>query len=310
MPNSCLILGAGIAGLTAARHLTQAGLTVTLLDKGHRPGGRLATRRLSPDATGDTGAQFFTVRSPQFHSAVDAWLARGWVSPWFTEHDHTRYRATGGMKQLALHLAAGLDIHSQAQVTRIESSSHRWTLTTQAGLTYSADLLIATAPVPQLQDLLPDLPLPALTYDPCFCLLLSTALPSRLPDPGCLRPASGPLAWIADNQRKGLSGSPLLTLHSTPDFARTYFNHPADEVEHLLRLAAAPYLSSPVLASHLHRWKFSQPTATYPEPCFSLEHPAPLTLAGDAFAGPRVEGAYLSGLAAALRHTPSNPKNS
>ncbi|MSO32728.1 MAG: FAD-dependent oxidoreductase, partial [Ilumatobacteraceae bacterium] len=57
-----VVVGAGIAGLTAARALSHAGHSVIVLDKGRSVGGRMATRRIG-DATVDHGAQFFTVRS-------------------------------------------------------------------------------------------------------------------------------------------------------------------------------------------------------------------------------------------------------
>ena len=40
------VIGAGIAGLTAARHLHQAGYRILVLEKSRGLGGRLATRRV------------------------------------------------------------------------------------------------------------------------------------------------------------------------------------------------------------------------------------------------------------------------
>ncbi len=41
-----LIIGAGMAGLTGARALVEAGCRVRVVDKGKAPGGRLASRRM------------------------------------------------------------------------------------------------------------------------------------------------------------------------------------------------------------------------------------------------------------------------
>jgi predicted NAD/FAD-dependent oxidoreductase len=44
-----LVIGAGLAGLTAARRLQDRGHTVVVVDKGRAPGGRMATRRILDD---------------------------------------------------------------------------------------------------------------------------------------------------------------------------------------------------------------------------------------------------------------------
>src|SRR3990167_6659455 len=63
------IVGAGIAAITCARTLVQAGHRVTVFEKSHNVGGRMATRS-SPFGTFDHGAQYFTVRDPRFVQAL------------------------------------------------------------------------------------------------------------------------------------------------------------------------------------------------------------------------------------------------
>ena len=63
------IVGAGMAGITAARTLAQAGHQVMVFDKSSGAGGRMATRR-SPFGGFDHGAQYFTVRDPRMALAL------------------------------------------------------------------------------------------------------------------------------------------------------------------------------------------------------------------------------------------------
>jgi predicted NAD/FAD-dependent oxidoreductase len=63
--------------------------------------------------------------------------------------------------------------------------------------------------------------------------------------------------------------------------------------------AARPWLGdAQILESQPKKWRFATPRTTWPEP-FWIEPSCTLALAGDAFAGPKMEGAALSGLAAA-----------
>ena len=63
------ILGAGMAGVTAARTLVQAGHQVSVFEQAPYVGGRMATRD-TPWGSFDHGAQYFTVRDPRFALAL------------------------------------------------------------------------------------------------------------------------------------------------------------------------------------------------------------------------------------------------
>ncbi|MEI6484566.1 MAG: FAD-dependent oxidoreductase, partial [Betaproteobacteria bacterium] len=63
------IVGAGMAAITCARTLVQAGHRVTVFEKSRGVGGRMSARN-SPYGTFDHGAQYFTVRDVRFVKAL------------------------------------------------------------------------------------------------------------------------------------------------------------------------------------------------------------------------------------------------
>lgn len=326
MPH-CLILGAGMAGLTAARYLERHAIHVTLLDKGRGVGGRMATRRLEWEGrTGfcDHGAQFFTVRDPLFQETVEDWLTAGVVQEWcrgFANPEghaatdgHPRYRGTASMNAIPKQLAAGLEVRTGAQVTAVFPADGGWRVETAAGETYSADALLMTSPVPQSLALLAagGIALPEeqqildnLAYEPCLALLLALEAPSGLPAPGAIQFPEEPaqtIRWMADNQQKGISPAlPAITIHAAPAFSHEYYQAPEADVTHLLleNSAVRRWLGANVVVSQLHRWRYSRPTHPFPQPFLEASGSAPLYFAGDAFGGSKVEGAFLSGYRAA-----------
>jgi renalase len=320
---STLIIGAGLAGLLAARTLQAAGVTVTVLDKARGVGGRLATRRLTAEngqtiGRFDHGAQYFTARDPQFVALVDEWLAAGVVKVWAEGFNTpagpkpdnlSRYCGTEGMNGLAKHLASGLTIQTSTPVDAIWQTDDGYRATTADGQSFSADSLILTPPAEHSLALLasgdlqlaPDVTaaLSAIQFAPCFAVLVQLAGPSQIPAPGGLWPNDGTLFWLGDNTQKGISATSTVTIHATPAFTEAHFDLERDEVGQKLIAAAGPWLGGPVVSYQVHRWRYSIPTQLHPEPYLWLQQSPPLLAAGDAFAGPRVEGAALSGLAAA-----------
>jgi predicted NAD/FAD-dependent oxidoreductase len=68
----------------------------------------------------------------------------------------------------------------------------------------------------------------------------------------------------------------------------------------LVELAGEFIGAATIVEMQLKKWRFATPRLMWPEPCWiAAEAAGPLALAGDAFAGPRIEGAALSGMAAA-----------
>jgi len=61
-----VIVGAGIAGLAAARHLSRAGREVVVLESGERVGGRMQTDRVD-GYTIDRGFQVINPYYPELH---------------------------------------------------------------------------------------------------------------------------------------------------------------------------------------------------------------------------------------------------
>jgi hypothetical protein len=321
-----LIIGGGLAGLTAARRLLDAGLSVRVLDKGRSPGGRMATRRLgapAPDIRADHGAQFFTVREPAFRQVVDRWLAEDRVFEWARGWSdgslalqvidgHPRYAARGGFNALAKHLAGGLDVRVSTDVRLVERRQDGWTATTVAGERFGGRGLLLTSPVPQSLALLhagsaalsaaDRAALDRISYGPCLCGLFVLDGEVALPEPGGIQRPSHPISWIADNRRKGISpGAAAITMQASPEeSSRRWNDAEARTLTWMLdTLALWLGLGVAVRERQLKRWRYAVPTALHPDRCLSAVSDMPLIFAGDAFGGPRIEGAYLSGLAAA-----------
>jgi hypothetical protein len=319
------IIGAGLSGIMAGKVLVENGKNVVLLDKGRSVGGRCATRRMSAGRA-DTGAQFFTCRTPEFQEYIDAWLEQGIIFEWSrgwsdgslsdSRDGHSRYAVSDGMNALPKFLADGLDAHLNTQIVGVSQTSDGWAVEDDDGNKFYARALLMTPPVPQTLNLLKNggvaLPpevqtaLENLTYDPCVVGLIHVNGEISLPEPGVMQRPHANIYWIADNQAKGISATKILTLQAGVAYSHQLFDLTDDEILRKFRVDLEPLMGTDwtIVEAQIKRWSYSQPAQTYAERCLIIDAALPsgetaiLGLAGDAFGGPRVEGAFLSGLAA------------
>lgn len=301
-PVDVVVVGAGIAGVSCARALIAAGHTVQVIDKSRGVGGRMATRRIG-EATFDHGAQFFTVRSPEFTATVDAAIADGAVAVWsngFGESPdgYPRYRGADGMTGLVKWMAQGIDIELGATVVDLAERP--------------ASAYVLTAPVPQslavlsFSRLLPEPPLAIdlarIAYKPTISVMAALAAPPSIgPDHGGQQFVDDEaLAFISDNQTKGVSSAPAVTIHLSNELSGKRWDASDDDVLAETLQLAEPYIGVVEVLDHqIQRWRYAGPVEVWPEPAVVWGTDPIVALAGEAFAGPKVEGAFRSGLAAA-----------
>lgn len=299
------VIGAGMSGLVAARDLSAAGLEAAVFDKGRAVGGRMATKRFAGGRF-DHGAQHFSVRDPDFAEYARKLSFRGVVGEWYSGESLTtdrgleiRHVGVPAMRSICEQIAVGLGVRLDTRIVEVRPGR----VTLESGAVEKADAVIVTAPLPQISDLLggtasPDVVqmLESVEYEACIAMLATLESAADLED-GHLVPASGPIAWIADNYHKGVSPIPAVTIHSTPEYAADRLE--ADSSTWLSELSAAfeSQTGAGVARAMVHRWRYSRPSNPLDVGC--LDVGSGVWLAGEAFAGARVEGAFLSGRAVA-----------
>ena len=322
-----IVVGAGVAGVTVARAAVNAGRSVVVLEKSRGLGGRCATRRLEAEGLGDVsvdhGAQYVTARDALLQQHLDAWRSDGDVTVWsrglptWTPDDgivpagttaHPRYVPPDGMSRLGHLLIGAAEVARQTRVTRIVRAPDGWRLEVEGGPDRHARAVVVTAPAPQALALLdpeavdPDArrTLASIRYAPSFAWMAGFDAPAPT-WPGLRVERHDVVSWIANDgsKRRPALDRAVLVAHATATFSRDHFDAPRDEVAATIA-AAVRDVTGPTgrpTWQRLHRWRYALAETTAPTPTLRLA--AGLHAAGDGFGGGRVEGAFLSGLAAA-----------
>jgi predicted NAD/FAD-dependent oxidoreductase len=285
-----------------------------VIDKGRGIGGRLSNRRID-GAIAEHGAQFVTARTPRFKALTEEWLEVGLLEEWWRSENYDgtegypRYRGVPTMSAMAKHLASDLNVLSATKAVSVSKQDVGWVTTLETGDVIQSQQLVLTSPAPQTIDLLKagDVEiseahaqqLANIEYEPCIAVMAKLSNSKDIPQNGALPISHGPIAWIADNETKGVSEEPSVTIHASAEFSRDNWDRDRLEVGQELLNVAEQLLGASVVGYQVHGWLYSKPVTTEAEPCLVVSEEPLMVLAGDAFGGPKVEGAVVSGWAAA-----------
>ena len=319
------VIGAGMAGLSCARHLQEAGCRVTVFDKARGPGGRMSTRR-GDGWQCDHGAQYFTVRDERFRDEVARWEAAGVAGLWEPKlavldagtgvsaraapDGKARFVGVPRMSAPAGWLAANLRVHSGHTVVDMRHDQVGWRLHTKeyGMLEGRFDAVVLALPAEQAAMLLrPLLPLTAQeaaakTMLPCWTLMVRyDSAAAYAPGFDAAFVKAGPLRWIArDSSKPGRHGDDVWVLQASPEWSDAHLEEDSASVSAALLAAFAALGAPPPAAVSAHRWRYARAAHTSSNQAVWL--PAVCVgLCGDWLGAGRVEDAWLSGRALAVQ---------
>jgi renalase len=310
------VVGAGIAGLSAARTAAAAGHTVVIFEQSGGPGGRTASRHIrgvelrrgTTDLVLDHGAQYFTVRDPRFAAVVAGWESQRLVARWTARivsfdgegwedipAGTDRYVGLPEMGAVASAMAAPLDVRYHERVESIEPLAREF------------DRVIVAVPAGQARPLITGVPelvsrIAPVVMRPCWAVL--AAFEERVPARFDAAFVSGsPLGWIARNTSKPKRDWKIdaWVLHATTAWSAAHADDEPDRVGAFLMEAFEDLVHAGLPRAFFataHRWRHA---AADPPLAIGAMHDAGsrVTLCGDWCAGSRIEDAFLSGIAAA-----------
>jgi len=331
-----LIVGAGVAGMTAAHKLAGAGHRVVVLDKGRRPGGRMSTRVSRRGPVFDHGAQYLTAKSVTFEQELSGWIKAGAAAEWDgrivdlqegeaptdTVRIAKRYVGTPGMGSIVKHLcdtSGSPNIDGPrfgVRVTALQKTDAGWTAADEDGQTHGPFAKVVSAiPMPQAKELLAETS-PALATQvgearvaATWTLMLAFEKPLELWQPfagAFVGKSISELSWIGNTSSK--PGRPSVaeagecwTIHAGPDWSDAHVEDAPESVAATLTAAfgraIGRTLPTPTYAA-THRWRFAHAVEPLSDR-WLVDESETLGVCGDACSNgsaANIERAWLSGL--------------
>ncbi len=292
-----------MAGLSCAETLQQAGVKVTLFDKGRGPGGRMASRRVETvhgTAQFDFGAQYFTARDTNFISEVAQWEHDGIVIRWPAARPDA-FIGTPTMNAVLQHLASRHTVHFSSLIKGIMRRGRQWQLVSDGNDDRTFDGVVLALPAEQTATIMT-----LHDFRLAQAALYARSQPSwtgmfvfadRTSHHAGIIRDRGIIAWAARNGDKpGRSGPEGWVVQADARWSAANLEHTPEAVapQLIAALAAETDLPLPdIIGQSIHRWRYALSAGT--DVGCLWNNALQLGACGDWLIGPRVESAWISG---------------
>ncbi|MBY0613185.1 MAG: FAD-dependent oxidoreductase [Beijerinckiaceae bacterium] len=303
------IIGAGMAGLSCARALTQAGESVTVFEKSRGIGGRCATRR-GEHGSYDHGAPYVEAWTVNFKAMLAAGSLTGACVPWpemNLSDSVPAFVGVPGMSALAKPLSAECDLRLGTRAERIERGDAGWSIRDAAGASHGPfSRLCIAVPAPQAVDLLGSHRFAAqagsAVMSPCWTLMVSGG--DRIVFGDGRNPPEPFAKIIVDSEKPERAAEPRrFVIHMSAAWSRAHLEFAPDEVKALITAELGRsfgFEPKSIASATAHRWRYALTETPLGEACL-WDEAAKLGVCGDWCLGRHAENAFLSGLALADR---------
>ena len=255
------VVGAGLAGLAAARELRADGHEVVVVEKSRGLGGRLASRRAEGTVLDHGSPVLAAPPGTALRRLADALHADDRV-----DLDDGVAFATGATRLPKL-MAGGLDVRLGVRLAALRDAGAAFELGDEQGNTHGAvDGVVLTAPAPQAADLLDRSPgggaraalLRTRAYAPAVMVLAGVRGAGE--KPAVERPVEGPVAEVRREALKGRAGDPAPVVARLGPAASAALLDASDArvLEEALPALAALLGAEPAW-SQVKRWRYAVP---------------------------------------------------
>ncbi len=298
MSKKILIIGSGIAGISASLKLNSYGLSSTIVDKGNFIGGRMSTREIKIESNSKFffhGAQFFTAKTDKFKQIIQTGIKKNYIKE-FGNFYPKRYRGNTTMREFLVNLTKQFQIKQKIKILKVEPNENRINVFDDINKEWvSYDAVISTVPAPQNYQLLDKFPslqntLKTGSYHACIALMFSfDQIPFNLKAYYDFYKKQGILSWMA-------AGSDLnvWTAHTNENFSDLNYDKDADFLREKIICSIKNFFFMSKINFHgLHVWKYAKVN----KKCLGLQIDPkyPIAIAGDILEGSNVEAAFISG---------------
>lgn len=280
------VIGAGIAGLTAANELNRLGFTVGVFEKARGTGGRLSSKRIASIQhenrfmAFDLGCASIMAESAVFTQQLQDWHLKGVVAPWCVDKQgKSHYVAVSRNSALTRHLSKDLECQFSKRIVEIEQIEGVWHLfmlqehveiPSERTLLARAKKVIIAAPPAQAHDLLPitsSLKSALKDVQVSAQWVMAVEVNNSVADfPVIQHPDSEVIFSITQESNKpGRSHekdgntSIILQVQASPSWTNNHLESTPDQVTELLLEALEIHFGQPldIVNHYAHRWLYS-----------------------------------------------------